>query len=187
MHSQLAGCLKHADGLRIREQHAHQGPQAFPGLDRTMLRCILCQFLTEGDIQRPHGEQLVQARPGQLRGQVGDAAVGRPEATVVSYGPDAKNKYITTYFRNTFVVTNQARYDALTLDLLRDDGAVVWDSQQVPSDETLHIRYAGQPLLANWTQTFMSNAAGFVAQFFPIFLLGALFGKLMEASFASLS
>jgi len=41
---------------------------------------------------------------------------------------------------------------------------------------------AGQPLLANWTQTFMSNAAGFVAQFFPIFLLGALFGKLMEAS-----
>ena len=41
---------------------------------------------------------------------------------------------------------------------------------------------AGQPLLASWTQTFMSNAAGFVAQFFPIFLLGALFGKLMEAS-----
>src|SRR6202140_4073821 len=41
---------------------------------------------------------------------------------------------------------------------------------------------AGQPLLANWTQTFMSNAANFVAQFFPIFLLGALFGKLMEAS-----
>ena len=28
----------------------------------------------------------------------------------------------------------------------------------------------------------MRNAAGFVAQFFPIFLLGALFGKLMEAS-----
>src|SRR5215469_10552671 len=41
---------------------------------------------------------------------------------------------------------------------------------------------AGEPLLASWTQTFMSNAAGFVAQFFPIFLLGALFGKLMEAS-----
>jgi len=41
---------------------------------------------------------------------------------------------------------------------------------------------AGQPLLANWTQTFMSSAASFVAQFFPIFLLGALFGKLMEAS-----
>jgi H+/gluconate symporter-like permease len=41
---------------------------------------------------------------------------------------------------------------------------------------------ASQPLMANWTQTFMSSAASFVAQFFPIFLLGALFGKLMEAS-----
>lgn len=41
---------------------------------------------------------------------------------------------------------------------------------------------AGEPLLANWTQTFMRNAADFVAQFFPIFLLGALFGKLMEDS-----
>ena len=41
---------------------------------------------------------------------------------------------------------------------------------------------AREPLLANWTQVFMTSAAGFVAQFFPIFLLGALFGKLMEAS-----
>src|SRR5215467_10581401 len=37
-----------------------------------------------------------------------------------------------------------------------------------------------EPLLANWTQTFMGSAAQFVAQFFPIFLLGALFGKLMD-------
>ena len=41
---------------------------------------------------------------------------------------------------------------------------------------------AGQPLLASWTQTFMQNAAHFVGQFFPLFLLGAVFGKLMEAS-----
>ncbi len=41
---------------------------------------------------------------------------------------------------------------------------------------------SGEPLLAHWTQTFMSGAAGFFAQFFPIFLLGALFGKLMEDS-----
>jgi H+/gluconate symporter-like permease len=37
-------------------------------------------------------------------------------------------------------------------------------------------------LLAHWTQTFMRSAAGFFAQFFPLFLLGALFGKLMEDS-----
>ncbi|MEW6436396.1 MAG: GntP family permease [Pseudomonadota bacterium] len=40
--------------------------------------------------------------------------------------------------------------------------------------------FGGQPLLANWTQTFMSSAAAFLAQFFPIFLLGAVFGKLMD-------
>src|SRR3974390_1572670 len=39
-----------------------------------------------------------------------------------------------------------------------------------------------EPLLAHWTQTFMRSAAGFFAQFFPLFLLGALFGKLMEDS-----
>jgi H+/gluconate symporter-like permease len=42
--------------------------------------------------------------------------------------------------------------------------------------------FAREPLLAHWTQTFMGSAAAFVAQFFPMFLLGALFGKLMEDS-----
>ena len=42
--------------------------------------------------------------------------------------------------------------------------------------------FAGDPLLAHWTQTFMRAAASFVAQFFPLFLLGAIFGKLMEDS-----
>lgn len=41
---------------------------------------------------------------------------------------------------------------------------------------------ARQPLLASWTQIFMRGAADFIAQFLPIFLLGALFGKLMEAT-----
>ncbi|MBD9372640.1 GntP family permease [Rhizobium sp. ARZ01] len=40
--------------------------------------------------------------------------------------------------------------------------------------------FSRQPLLASWTQVFMPNAAGFFAQYFPLFLLGALFGKLME-------
>ncbi len=39
-----------------------------------------------------------------------------------------------------------------------------------------------QPLLAHWTQTFMGGAGHFVAQFFPLFLLGAIFGKLMDDS-----
>jgi secreted PhoX family phosphatase/sulfur carrier protein ThiS len=47
--------------------------------------------------------------------------------TVVSYGPDAGNKYITTYFRKQFHVTNTTVLaDTLQLNLLRDDGAVVY-------------------------------------------------------------
>src|SRR6201993_238029 len=42
--------------------------------------------------------------------------------------------------------------------------------------------FSREPLLAHWIQTFMAGAAGFLAQFFPLFLLGALFGKLMEDS-----
>ncbi|WP_157265641.1 GntP family permease [Azohydromonas aeria] len=41
------------------------------------------------------------------------------------------------------------------------------------------------PLLASYTQVFMKALAGFVAAFFPLFLLGAVFGKLMEASGAA--
>ena len=42
--------------------------------------------------------------------------------------------------------------------------------------------FSREPLLAHWTETFMRGASGFLAQFFPLFLLGALFGKLMEDS-----
>ncbi len=51
-----------------------------------------------------------------------------------------------------------------------------------PLAALLAAGFAGEPLLAHWTQTFMVSAAHFLAQFFPLFLLGALFGKLMEDS-----
>jgi H+/gluconate symporter-like permease len=51
-----------------------------------------------------------------------------------------------------------------------------------PAAALLAAAVAREPLLASWTQTFMGSAAQFVAQFFPIFLLGAVFGKLMEDS-----
>src|SRR4249919_478181 len=41
---------------------------------------------------------------------------------------------------------------------------------------------AREPLLAHWTQTFMGGAARFFVQWFPMFLLGGLFGKLMDDS-----
>ena len=44
---------------------------------------------------------------------------------------------------------------------------------------------SGAPVLAGYTQIFMQAAGGFVIAFFPLFLLGALFGKVMEASGAA--
>jgi H+/gluconate symporter-like permease len=51
-----------------------------------------------------------------------------------------------------------------------------------PASALIAALFAREPLLAHWTQTFMGSAAQFIAQFFPIFLLGALFGKLMDDS-----
>ena len=51
-----------------------------------------------------------------------------------------------------------------------------------PAAALLAALIAGEPLLAHWTQTFMSGSARFVAQWFPIFLLGGIFGKLMDDS-----
>lgn len=51
-----------------------------------------------------------------------------------------------------------------------------------PAAALIAAAFAGEPLLAHWTQTFMGGAAQFLGQFFPLFLMGALFGKLMEDS-----
>jgi H+/gluconate symporter-like permease len=51
-----------------------------------------------------------------------------------------------------------------------------------PAAALLAAALSGEPLLAHWTQTFMGAAARFVAQWFPMFLLGGVFGKLMDDS-----
>ncbi|HKU77455.1 MAG TPA: fibronectin type III domain-containing protein [Pyrinomonadaceae bacterium] len=48
------------------------------------------------------------------------------EATTVGFGPNASNKFITTYFRRAFNVTNASLFTGVTLRLMRDDGAVVY-------------------------------------------------------------
>jgi Calcineurin-like phosphoesterase len=48
------------------------------------------------------------------------------EATVVGFGPNANAKYITTYFRHTFTITDINAYNGFLLKLKKDDGAVVY-------------------------------------------------------------
>jgi len=44
---------------------------------------------------------------------------------------------------------------------------------------------ADTPLMATYTQLFMQAAGSFIVQYFPLFLLGAIFGKLMDDSGAA--
>jgi len=48
------------------------------------------------------------------------------ESTTISYGPDADDKYVTTYFRHQFGVSDPSDVASLSLSILRDDGAVVY-------------------------------------------------------------
>ena len=75
------------------------------------------------------------------------------------------------------------------LGILAGLGLLVWLSFRgwsvlllAPAAALIAAAFAREPLLAHWTQTFMVGAAHFLAQFFPLFLLGAVFGKLMDDS-----
>lgn len=48
------------------------------------------------------------------------------EVTVLSFGGDAANKYVTTYFRHSFEVIDPSIYSTLNLEVRRDDGVVVY-------------------------------------------------------------
>jgi H+/gluconate symporter-like permease len=55
-----------------------------------------------------------------------------------------------------------------------------------PALASLAVLFDGEaPLLASYTQVFMRGAGDFIVRFFPLFLLGAIFGKLMDASGAA--
>jgi len=54
-----------------------------------------------------------------------------------------------------------------------------------PLAALLAVLVSDAPLLASYTQVFMPALGRFIALFFPLFLLGAVFGKLMEASGAA--
>lgn len=75
------------------------------------------------------------------------------------------------------------------LGILTGLGLLIWLAYRgwsvlllAPAAALIAAAFAGEPLLAHWTETFMNSGARFIAQFFPLFLLGALFGKLMEDS-----
>lgn len=77
---------------------------------------------------------------------------GDPVSTTINGGPP-NDRIITTYFRKTFTVTNPSAYTALTLNLRRDDGAIVYLNG-------VEVARSNMPAGAVTTQTLASTAVG---------------------------
>ena len=58
------------------------------------------------------------------------------EVTTISYGPNASNKYVTTYFRQSFDVPVGATCTAVQYRILRDDGAAIYLNGKTPPATT---------------------------------------------------
>lgn len=74
----------------------------------------------------------------------GDAADSRPEFTVIEdnatpgYLVSDTSRYVTSYFRKTFQITDRTRYSNVQISLLRDDEVVVWlNGQRLHADTDL--------------------------------------------------
>ena len=67
-----------------------------------------------------YADQSWASGPAQLGYGDGD------EATVLGFGGDVNNRYITYYFRHSFTVASPADFAALTARFVRDDGAVIY-------------------------------------------------------------
>jgi hypothetical protein len=91
-------------------------------------------------------------------------------ATVVSYGPNASQKYITTYFRKTIFLANPSGFTDFPAGVMRDDGIVVFVNgvevyrSNMPAGS---INYAtlGKDAVDNGTvtQAFTINKSAFVS------------------------
>ena len=87
-----------------------------------------------------------------------------PEVTTVSYGPNETQKYRTTYFRREFNIDDPTEFASLSLELQRDDGAIVYlngklvFSSNMPTSGVIYTTPASGVVGGNDETTFFSNA-----------------------------
>ena len=84
------------------------------------------------------------------------------EATVVGFGGNTSNRYITTYFRHTFTVQHAWQISELTVNLRRDDGAVIYLNGQ----ELVRDNMTGDPV-DYLTRSLTSVGGGNESTYFP--------------------
>lgn len=93
------------------------------------------------------------------------------EATRIYFGPDPNNKFITTYFRHAFVVTNASLYTNLTVGFLRDDGGVIYLNGKEALRSQMPDGIIGSRTLAMQPPTFgIDESTFFEGQIDPAFL-----------------
>ncbi|MCZ6795932.1 MAG: GxGYxYP family putative glycoside hydrolase [Planctomycetota bacterium] len=77
----------------------------------------------------------------------GDANSGKPEATVISFGENAQQKHSCYYFRRTFRVAESRPLRLLLLEVIVDDGCVVYlNGKEVQR----HNMPDGEPSYSTW-------------------------------------
>ena len=87
---------------------------------------------------------------------------GDGEVTTVNGGPSGA-RYITTYFRRSFFFDDPSRIAAMTLDVLRDDGAIVYlnGTEQwrtnMPTGTITHSTFASSAMSGSNENTFFST------------------------------
>jgi hypothetical protein len=93
----------------------------------------------------------------------GDAN-GELPATTTGYGPDGNNKYVTTYFRRSFVVADPAALSDLAIAVQRDDGVVVYlngtpiFTNNMPAGPINYLTWASATVSGADETTFYSQA-----------------------------
>jgi secreted PhoX family phosphatase len=86
----------------------------------------------------------------------GPLGYGDPVNTLVGFGPNANNKYITTWFRKRLNITNLAALpDTLAFNVRRDDGVIVY----VNEVEVLRDNMPADPITDNtWASSIVDGA-----------------------------
>jgi len=86
------------------------------------------------------------------------------EATIVSYGGNASNKHITTYFRKTFTIADASLFLNYTLRVKRDDGVAVY----VNGNEVYRDNLAAGASYTTLASLASDDGAGFQTTTLPI-------------------
>ncbi len=97
-----------------------------PGIEYSMIASnAVWRYWDKGGIATTSWRERLFDDSAWLSGPA-ELGYGDAPTTTISFGPSGGNKYITSYFRKDFVVQDSRSFNRLKIDLLRDDGAVLY-------------------------------------------------------------